>query len=92
MCRLLGVSRSAYYDYEQCRRNQSDDLYHRELLDAVKNTAKLCDYTYGSRRMRRALSALALEDEKINARGFCHCQASKEIQGADRQQPPVTGV
>ena len=35
MCRLLGVSRSAYYDYEQ-RRDHSDDLCHSQLLDAVR--------------------------------------------------------
>jgi putative transposase len=58
MCRLLGVSRSAYYEYEQCRRNQPDDLHHMQLIDAVKNIVKSCDYTYGSRRMRRALNAL----------------------------------
>ncbi len=58
MCRLLGVSRSAYYNYEQYRRNQSDDLRHQQLLDAVQNIAKWCDYTYGSRRMKRALNAL----------------------------------
>lgn len=58
MCRLLGVSRGSYYDYEQCRRSQSDDLYHRQLIDAVRDFAKSCDYTYGSRRMKRALNAL----------------------------------
>ena len=58
MCRLLGVSRSAYYEYEQRRSNRPDDLYHKQLLDAVQNIAKSCDYTYGSRRMKRALNAL----------------------------------
>jgi len=58
MCRLLGVSRSAYYGYEQRRRNCTDDLCHRQLLDAVRYIAKSCDYTYGSRRMKRALNAL----------------------------------
>jgi len=58
MCRLLGVSRSAYYDYEQRRRSRSDDLVHRQLLDAVLDIAKSCDYTYGSRRMKQALNAL----------------------------------
>ena len=58
MCRLLGVSRSAYYNYEQRRRNCPDDLHHRQLLDAVRDIARLCDYTYGSRRMKRALNAV----------------------------------
>jgi len=57
MCRLLGVSRSAYYGYEQRRRNRFDDLGHRQLLDAVRDIAHSCGYTYGSRRMKRALNA-----------------------------------
>lgn len=58
MCRLLGVSRSAYYEHEQRRRNRPDDFYHRQLLDAVLDIAKSCDYVYGSRRMKQALNAL----------------------------------
>lgn len=58
MCRLMGVSRSAYYDYEQRCRDRSDDLGHRKLLDVVRDIAKSCDYAYGSRRMRRALNAM----------------------------------
>ena len=58
MCRLLGVSRSAYYDHEQRHRNYPDDLYHKQLLDAVQDIARSSDYTYGSRRMKQALNAL----------------------------------
>ena len=61
MCRLLGISHSAYYGYEQRCRNCPDDLHRRQLLDAVKNIAESCDYTYGSRRMKQALNALAQE-------------------------------
>ncbi|MCB1976314.1 MAG: IS3 family transposase, partial [Nitrosomonas sp.] len=50
------------------RRNQPDDLYHRELLDTVKNIAKSCDYTYGSRRMKRALNALGYRASRWKAR------------------------
>ena len=57
MCRLLGVSYCVYYDYEQRCRNCPDDLIRRQLLDVVKNIAKSCDYTYGSRRMKQALNA-----------------------------------
>jgi hypothetical protein len=68
LCRLLGVSRSAYYAYEQRRRNGPDDLRHRQLLDAVKNIVKSCDYTYGSRRMKRALNALGYRVSRWKAR------------------------
>jgi hypothetical protein len=37
MCRLLGVSRSACYDYEQRRRNCPDDLHHRQLCRILQN-------------------------------------------------------
>ncbi|SER42510.1 HTH-like domain-containing protein [Nitrosomonas sp. Nm51] len=57
MCRLLGVSRSAYYEYAKRQRNQPDDLYHRELLDATQNIAQSCNYACGSRRMKQALNA-----------------------------------
>lgn len=68
MCRLLGVSRSAYYDYDQYRRNQSGDLYHQQLLDAAQNISKSYDYTYGSRRMKRALNALGYRVSRWKAR------------------------
>ena len=68
MCRLLGVSRSAYYGHEQCRRNRPDDLYHRQLLDAVLDIARSCDYTYGTRRMKRALNASGYPVSRWKAR------------------------
>jgi putative transposase len=58
MCRLLGVSRSAYYDYVPRKDNRRSDPYHEELLDAVRNIAKSSHYTYGSRRMKNALHEL----------------------------------
>lgn len=59
MCRILGVSRSAYYEYEQRHRDQPVDLYHKQLLKAVQAIAESCDHTYyGSRRMKKALNEL----------------------------------
>jgi hypothetical protein len=49
----MGVSRGVYYHYERYRRNQPADVHHRQLLEAVLIIAKSCDYTYGSRRMKR---------------------------------------
>lgn len=59
MCRLLGVSRSAYYDYVQRKDNWSDDPHHEKLLDVVRDIAKSSHYTYGNRRMEKALNALS---------------------------------
>ena len=68
MCQLMGVSRSAYYHYELCGRNQPADVYHRQLLEAVLTIAKSCDYTYGSRRMKRALNGLGYSVSRWKAR------------------------
>ena len=58
MCRVLGVNRSGYYSY-QCRHaNKPVDSEHSEMLQCVKRIAKASDYTYGSRRMKKALNAL----------------------------------
>ena len=57
-CQLLGVSRSAYYDYVQRKGNRRSDPYHEGMLDAVRDIAKSSHYTYGSRRMRKALHEL----------------------------------
>jgi transposase InsO family protein len=43
-------------------------LYHRQLLDEVLNIAKLCDYTYGSRRIEQALNTLGYPVSRWKAR------------------------
>lgn len=58
MCRLLGVSRNAYYRYCQRRGEKQPDPERQEMLAAVKEIAKASDDSYGSRRMKRALNAL----------------------------------
>lgn len=59
MCRLLGVTRGGHYGYHQRHRDREDDLYHQELLEAVRDIAKASDYSYGSRRMKKALNILS---------------------------------
>lgn len=59
MCRLLGVTRSGYYGYQQRQANRPDDFYHREVIEAVRDIAKASDNSYGSRRMKKALNALS---------------------------------
>ena len=59
MCRVLGVTSSGYYGYMRRKRERPDDPYHRELLEAVCDIAKITDNTYGSRRMKKALNALS---------------------------------
>ena len=57
MCRLLGVSRNAYYRYCQ-RQDDPADPDRVSMLAAVKEIAGASDNSYGSRRMKRALNAL----------------------------------
>ncbi|BCA93738.1 hypothetical protein TUM19329_00990 [Legionella antarctica] len=56
MCQLLGVTRSGFYNYLKC--NKPPDPLHVEMLDWVKKLAESSHYTYGSRRMKKALNAL----------------------------------
>jgi putative transposase len=51
MCRLLGVSRNAYYRYCVYQQHRQTDPEHEGMLAAVKEIAESCDYSYGSRRM-----------------------------------------
>ena len=59
MCRLLGVTRSGYYGYQQRQNTRVPDFYHREMLEVVKEIAKASDDSYGSRRMKEALNTLS---------------------------------
>jgi len=68
MCRLLGVSRSSYYGYQQQHSNQPLDFYHQELIEAVKEIASVSGDTYGSRRMKKALNTLSYPVSRNKAR------------------------
>lgn len=68
MCRLLGVTRSGYYGYVTRLRNKPDDPVHQEMLDAVKEVAQASDFTYGSRRMKKALNMLGYRVSRNKAR------------------------
>ncbi len=69
MCRLLGVSRNAYYRYCQRQGDQSDPE-RQEMLAAVKEIAEASNYSYGSRRMKRALNALGYPVGRRKARSL----------------------
>jgi len=57
LCRLMGVSRSGFYD--DLRRQERDpDPEREETLAWVKELAEGSDNTYGSRRMAKALRVL----------------------------------
>ncbi|SCZ84145.1 Integrase, catalytic region (fragment) [Nitrosomonas mobilis] len=57
MCQLMGVSRSAYYDYVRCTDHCSADPCHLETLETIRDLAKSSHHSYGSRRIGKALNA-----------------------------------
>lgn len=70
MCRLLGVSRNAYYRYCRYHDHRQPDPDREEMLAAVKEIAEASDYSYGSRRMARALNALGYPLGRRKARSL----------------------
>jgi len=70
MCRLLGVSRNAYYRYCSRQQGRQPDSEHEAMLSAVKEIAEASDYSYGSRRMKRALNALGYPVGRRKARSL----------------------
>jgi len=70
MCSLMGVLRSGFYRYRRNSRNKSIDPEHQEMLDFVKEIAEKSTYTYGNRRMQRALNALGYPVGRRKARSL----------------------
>jgi putative transposase len=69
-CRALGVSRNGYYRYERNQANRPDDPERQEILEWVEDIAKSSRYTYGSRRMKRALNTLGYPVGRNKARNL----------------------
>ena len=67
-CQVLGVSRNGYYNYQASVANKPDDPEHQEMLEWVKDIAESSDYSYGSRRMKKALNALSFPVSRNKAR------------------------
>ena len=69
MCRVLGVSRNAWYRYCQ-RRRQRPAAAHQAMLSVVRELARDSGYSYGSRRIQRALQALGYCVGRYRARSL----------------------
>jgi len=67
-CQVLGVSRNGYYQFVKSQQNKPEDPEHQEMLEWVQDIAKSSDYTYGSRRMKKALNALGYPVSRNKAR------------------------
>ncbi len=59
MCRLLGVRRNGFYRYlNNQHRSNADDGKWEEMIEWVRDIAAASEYSYGSRRLKKALNAL----------------------------------
>ena len=70
MCQLMGVSRSAYYDYVRCTDSCSESQRHEEILEAVRDIANSSNHSYGSRRIGKALNTLGYPVGRWKARSL----------------------
>lgn len=57
-CQVLGVGRSGYYKYQASQANKPDDTERQEMIEWIKDLAESSEYSYGSRRMKKALNVL----------------------------------
>lgn len=67
MCSVLGVKRNGYYHYLRARKKPVDPE-HQAIIKWVKTIANNSKHTYGSRRMKKALSALGYPVSRNKAR------------------------
>lgn len=70
MCQVLGVNRNSYYSYLKRLADKPDDPEHQIILDWVKRIAESSGYSYGSRRMKKALGALGYPVSRNKARNL----------------------
>jgi len=87
MCRLMGVSRSAYYDYVRCTDNCSESQCHEEMLETVRDIANSSNHSYGSRRIGKALNALGYQVGRWKARSLMR---EAGVQARHRKKYKVT--
>lgn len=70
MCRLLGVSRNAYYQQVRRQQHQQPDPERQTMLAEIRKLAKTSGDSYGSRRMKGALNALGYPVGRRKARSL----------------------
>lgn len=95
MCRLLGVSRSGFYYYQKHTANKPEDPEHQEMLRLIKQIAEETDYSYGSRRMKKALNLLGFPINRDKARKLMkaagvkvkHKKKYKNTTNSNHKQP-----
>jgi len=88
MCRLLGVKRSCYYSFQKRRSLRPiNDPLREELLEWVRKIAESSRYSYGSRRIQKALNALGYPVGRRKTRTLMH---EAGVQAKSRKKYKVT--
>jgi len=83
-CQVLGVKRSGYYAFQ--KRKKIDET-HQEMLGWVEDIGKSSGYTYGSRRMKKALNVLGYSVSRNKARKL---MKEAGVQARHRKKYKVT--
>lgn len=94
-CRVLGVKRQGYYHYRHHTENKPVNPEHREMLRLIQKIAIETDYTYGSRRMKKAMNILGFPISRHKARKLMkeagvqvrHRKKHKVTTDSNQQQP-----
>ncbi len=100
MCQVLGVSRYDYYSALRRAQALDPDPQHDELIEWVTKIADVSDFTYGVRRMKRALNVLGYPVGKQQTRtlmkeaGICVRRRKKYklTTNSDHKQPVFDNV
>ena len=86
-CRVLGVTRNGYYSYQVRKNNRPDDPEHQDMIDWVKDIAESSRYSYGSRRMKKALNVLGYPVSRNKARKLMR---EADVKARQRKKFKVT--
>ena len=100
MCQVLGVSHRNYYSAVRRNEQLEPDPQHDELIEWVQKIADASDFTYGVRRMKRALNSLGYPVGKQRTRALMteagvsviRRRKYKVTTNSDHQQPVFNNV
>ncbi len=100
MCQVLGVSRHNYYSAVRRNEQLEPEPQHDELIEWVEIIADSSDFTYGVRRMKRALNSLGYPVVKQRTRALMTEAGVSVIRrrkyevttNSDHQQPVFNNV
>ncbi|MCH7830990.1 MAG: IS3 family transposase [Proteobacteria bacterium] len=86
-CSVLGVTSNGYYSDRARKKNKPDDPVHQEMIDWVKDIAVSSRYSYGSRRMKKALNVLGYPVSRNKARKLMR---EADVKARQRKKFKVT--